>query len=117
MLGAVRALSLLISCLALAACAALNEDVRRTETAFSEARYEDVRVWLAELEPSVPDMSRRSRTVYYYMAGVTASRLGDRTRARHFLALCREETGPEGFALSEERLRNLKLTLRDLGAE
>ena len=107
----------LLACLALVGCAALTEDVRRTELAFSEARYEDVGVWLAELEPSLPDMSRRSRTLYYYMAGITASRMEDRVRARHLLALCREEAGPEGFGLNEERARNLKLTLRALEAE
>lgn len=110
-------LGLLLLVCALAGCAALSEDMRRAETAFSEARYEDTRVWLAELEPSVPDMSRRLRTLYYYIAGVTAWRLDDRVRARHYLALCREEAGPEGFALSPERLRNLKLTLGELQAK
>jgi hypothetical protein len=107
----------IVSCLLAAGCATMSEDMRRTEAAFSEARYEEVRVWLDELLPSVPDMSRRLRTEYYYMAGVTAARLGDSSRARHFLALCREETGPEGFALSAERLRNLQLTLAELGAD
>lgn len=113
----VRSSLLLAILLAASACAGLTEDMRRTETAFSEARYEDVLVWLAELEPSLPDMSRRQRTLYYYVAGVTASRLDDRARARHYLTLCREEAGVEGFALSEERQRNLKLTLRELTGE
>jgi len=109
----VRAL-LLASPVAVGACAALSNDMARVDTAFSEARYEDVRVWLRELEPSVSEMSRKLRTRYYYMAGVTAARLGDAPEARHYLVLCREEAALEGFGLSEEQQRNLALTLREL---
>jgi hypothetical protein len=103
-----------LSCLCLSACAALSDDMKRVETAFSEARYEDVRVWLKDLEPSVPDMSRKLRTQYYYVAGITAARLGDKSDARHYLVLCREEAAIEGFGLTEERQRNLALTLREV---
>lgn len=109
-----RCVFLLLSLLVLAACAALSDDMNRVETAFSEARYEDVRVWLKDLEPSVPDMSRKLRTQYYYIAGITSARLGDKADARHYLALCREEAAIEGFGLTEERQRNLALTLREV---
>ena len=98
----------------LAGCAAMADDMRRMEAAFGEARYEDVRVWLNDLEPSVPEMSRKLRTRYYYVAGVTAARLGDAPVARHYLVLCREEAALEGFGLAEEQQRNLSLTLREL---
>lgn len=88
--------------------------MKRVESAFGEARYEDVRVWLAELEPSVPDMSRKLRTQYYYVAGITSARLGDNARARHYLVLCREEAAIEGFGLTEERQKNLALTLSEV---
>jgi hypothetical protein len=117
-LGFARALRpWLLLCLSLVACAALSDDMKRVETAFSEARYEDVRVWLKDLEPSVPDMSRKLRTQYYYVAGITSARLGDNANARHYLALCREEASTEGFGLSEERQRNLALTLREVEGE
>ena len=98
----------------LTGCAALSDDMKRVDVAFSEARYEDVRVWLRDLAPSVPEMSRKLRTRYYYIAGVTAARLGDAPQARHYLVLCREEAALEGFGLSEEQQRNLALTLREL---
>lgn len=105
------------ACLLLGACAALSDDMKRVESAFSEARYEDVRVWLTDLEPKVPDMSRKLRTQYYYIAGITSARLGDGAGARHYLALCREEAAIEGFGLTEERQRNLALTLREVEGE
>jgi hypothetical protein len=109
-----RALLLLLACLLVSACAALSDDMKRVESAFTEARYEDVRVWLKDLEPSVPDMSRKLRTQYYYVAGITSARLGDNASARHYLVLCREEAATEGFGLTEERQRNLALTLREV---
>jgi hypothetical protein len=106
-------MSLAIS-VSLAACTALRDDLRRAEAAFVEARYEDVSVWLVDLEPSVADLPRPLRARYYYMAGVTAERLGDRGRARHYLLLCREEADREGNGLSDDRRRNLALTLAEL---
>jgi hypothetical protein len=102
------------ACLLLSACAALSDDMKRVENAFTEARYEDVRVWLNDLEPKVPEMSRKLRTQYYYIAGITSARLGDGASAHHYLVLCREEAAIEGFGLTEERQRNLALTLREL---
>lgn len=106
------ALALGLCCLF--ACAPYGEDLRRAERAFVDARYEEVNVWLLDLRASIPDMSRLQRARYYYMAGVTAARLGDRDRARHYLLLCREEAAHSDGALSDERMRNLKLTLQEL---
>jgi hypothetical protein len=99
------------------ACSALRDDLRHAEVAFVEARYEDVRAWLADLEPNVTDLPRPLRARYYYMAGVTAERLGDRASARHYLLLCREEAQREGNGLSDDRRRNLALTLAELERE
>jgi hypothetical protein len=96
------------------ACAALRDDMRRTETAFDEARYEDVQAWLAELEPQVPDMRKPMRVRFYYLRGVTAFRLGDKVRARHYLALCREEGLPNGEGLRDDWRPILDSTLREL---
>lgn len=95
-------------------CTGLGDDLRRAEQAFSEARYEDVEEWLGDLEPSVGKMSTPLRARYYYLAGMSAYRIGDRAEARHALALCREE-----LALSEEKLppawnHNLESALGEL---
>ena len=101
----------------LCACSALRDDLRHAESAFVEARYEDVRVWLNDLEPNLADLPRPLRARYYYIAGVTAERLGDRVSARHYLLLCREEAQREGNGLSDDRRRNLALTLAELERE
>jgi hypothetical protein len=98
----------------LASCAALRDDMKRAETAFDQARYEDVTVWLDELEPSVADMEKPMRARFYYLRGLTAFRLGERTRARHYLALCREEAGPEQASLRPEWRTNMTSALAEL---
>lgn len=80
-------------------CTSLGDDVRRAEQAFSEARYEDVEEWLGDLEPSLGKMSTPLRARYYYLAGMSAYRIGQLAAARHALALCREE-----LAMSAEKL-------------
>jgi hypothetical protein len=100
----------------LASCAALRDDMRRAELAFEEARYEDVEVWLDDLEPSVADMDALLRPRFYYLRGMTAYRLGQRTAARHNLALCREEAGLDMSSLPAEWRNNLRSAMNDLGA-
>lgn len=113
-----RARSLVLLALVLLApalgCTRLGDDLRRAELALSEARYEDVEVWLDDLADSVPRMRRDERARYYYLAGIAAHRTGDRARARHALALCREELAGAPDALSESWKRNLALALGEL---
>lgn len=101
-------------CVALLGCTTVRDDVRRAETAFSEARYEDVEAWLEALAPSVPDMEPALRARFYYLAGMSAYRMGERARARHALALCREELAVHRVALPEPWLRNLQGALAEL---
>jgi hypothetical protein len=98
-------------------CAALRDDLRHAEQAFSEARYENAQVWLDELEPNVAEMERPLRARFYYLSGMTAFRTGDRVRARHYLALCREEAGEHGIGLTPEWQTNMSATLFTLGAD
>ncbi|MFT3923036.1 MAG: hypothetical protein QM778_10910 [Myxococcales bacterium] len=97
-------------------CAALRDDLRHAEQAFSEARYENAQTWLTDLEPNVPEMDRELRSRFYYLSGMTAFRTGERARAKHYLALCREEAGDAGVGLTPDWRTNLAVTLRDLGA-
>ncbi|MEY4509944.1 MAG: hypothetical protein RLZZ450_2066 [Pseudomonadota bacterium] len=106
------ALAILVALLV--GCTSLGDDVRRAEQAFSEARYEDVEEWLDDLEPSVGKMSTPLRARYYYLAGMSAYRIGQRAEARHALALCREE-----LAMSDENFpaawkHNLETALDEL---
>ena len=103
--------------LSLCACAALRDDMKRAESSFEQARYEDVMVWLDELEPSVPDMAQPMRARFYYLRGLTAFRLGQKRRARHYLALCREEAGPEQASLRPEWRTNMASALAELTAD
>jgi hypothetical protein len=110
-----RIVSMGLVCVLFIGCAALRDDLRHAEQAFSEARYENAQVWLSDLEPSVPDMDRELRSRFYYLAGMTAFRTGERTRARHYLALCREEAGEAGVGLTPDWRTNLSATLLELG--
>jgi hypothetical protein len=103
--------------LATGGCAAVREDLRRAEVAFDEARYENAEVWLESLEGDVPSMEREMRSRYYYLRGVSAYRLGDKSAARHFLALCREEAmhgEASGLGLRTEWRSSLEKLLAEL---
>lgn len=109
-----RALVLVLVCWVVSGCAALRDDMRRAEAAFDEARYEQVEVWLSDLSPSVADMDKPMRARFYYLRGTSAYRLGDTRRARHFLALCREEAEAQGLGLRSEWRVNLEKLLREI---
>jgi len=98
------------------ACTSLGDDVRRAEQAFSEARYEDVEAWLSDLEPSLGKMSTPLRARYYYLAGMSAYRIGQRPQARHALALCREELATSPEALPPAWQHNLESALDELAS-
>ena len=98
----------------LVACTTVRDDLRRAEAAFSEARYEDVETWVAELAPEVSSMSAEQRARYYYLAGMSAFRIGRRARARHALALCREEVELGKVQLPLTWSRNLTAALAQL---
>jgi hypothetical protein len=112
---AMRTLWLTGFCALLLSCAALRDDMRRAESAFEQARYEDVMVWLDDLEPNVPDMDAPTRARFYYLRGLTAYRLGDRIAARHNLALCREEAGERMAALPTDWRSNLQAAMKEMG--
>jgi hypothetical protein len=113
---AMRRLLLVSLSLVMLACVALRDDMRRAEATFDEARYEDTETWLTHLEPQLPEMDRGTRARFYYLRGITAYRLGDATRAKHYLALARVESEPSGVGLREGWRSTLRSTLRTLGA-
>ncbi len=99
---------------ALLGCTGVRDELRRAETAFAEARYEDVETWLVDLEPNVARMQPDLRARYYYLAGMSAFRMGQRARARHALALCRAELESSPAALPPAWSRNLESALAEL---
>lgn len=109
-----RLVSVVLLCCSTLGCTSLGDDVQRAERAFHEARYEDVEVWLADLEPSLGKMEAPLRARYYYLAGMSALRIGKRNRARHALVLCREELGSTREPLPPEWMNNLRLALEEL---
>ena len=98
-------------------CAALSDDLRRAEAAYSAARYEHAMTWLVELDPSIPQMEVEERARYFFMRGMSAYRLGDRREALHYLALSREIAGPEAQALRSDWRQAIERTIAELEAE
>jgi hypothetical protein len=108
-----RLLSVLLV-FALSDCTTHADDLRRAQNAFAAARYEDVEVWLRDLEPELGRMDVEERATYFYLAGMSAYRMGHRACARHALALCREESAALKHGLPEQWRRNLDVALREL---
>jgi hypothetical protein len=96
------------------ACTSLRDDLQRAEQAFAEARYEDVEVWLADLQPSLTQMAASERARYYYLAGMSAYRIGARGRARHLLSLCRAELESPHVELPSSWQQHLTSALDDV---
>ena len=105
-----RALAL-FACFA-AACTGLADDLHRAEFAFTEARYEDVEVWLDALKPDIARMKPTERAQYYYFAGMSAYRIG----VRDYLTrpLLDVELALSNTTLSPNYMRNLHAALEDL---
>lgn len=112
-----RSAMLLLLGLTLASCAQLSDEMRTIETGYQEARYEDVIVWLDDLEHDVPEMEQPERARYYYLRGMSAHRLGQHDDALYYLALAREVAGDEGRGLREPWKAQLSETLAELTPE
>ena len=105
---------MLLMLLVASGCAQLSEEMRTVEAGYREARYEDVVVWLDDIEHDVPDMEPQERARFYYLRGMSAHRLGDHDEALHYLALAREVAGPEGRGLRDAWKGQLTDTLAQL---
>ncbi len=105
---------LIILCFTIAGCAALADDLRRAEAAYTAARYEDTQAWLVNLERSTPQMDSDQRARFFFMRGMTAYRLGDQAVARHYLALAQETAGEDSAALRSDWRQVLTRTMGEL---
>lgn len=99
---------------AVVGCTAVRDDMVRAETAYDQARYEDTRVWLTDLEDDAPSMDVESCARYYYLRGMTEYRLGHRGPALHYLAVAREVAGDQGAGLRPEWRQIMERTLGEL---
>jgi hypothetical protein len=93
------------------ACTSLKDDLRRAESAYADARYEEAEAWVDALARDAISFEPTQRAKYYYVAGMTHLRLGDGVRARHELALCAAQAelapGVVSAPLYEQLLRTL----------
>lgn len=103
--------------LAIGACAATENELARAQQSYADARYEQTREWLADLEGSVTGMSTAQRARYYFLSGMAAYRLDERNDALHYLALAREVAGEKGLGLKSGQRETLKRALDKLVPE
>jgi hypothetical protein len=108
--SAARALAGLL----LVGCAAFHDDFGRARGAYDDARFEDARTWLVDLEPRVAAEDTATRATFFYYRGMTEYRLGARSDALHYLALAREVAAADDADLAPERRRLLERTLEEL---
>lgn len=108
---------LFLFALTLASCGQLSEEMRTIEVGYQEARYEDVIVWLDDIEHDIPHMEPAERARFYYLRGMSAHRLGQHDDALYYLGLSREVAGEEGRGLREPWKVQLQDTLTELTPE
>ena len=97
-----------------AGCASLADDLRRTETAYSQAQYQRAAIWLVDLERYTAQMDTDVRARFFFMRGMTAYHLGQQGDALHYLALAREVAGDDATALRSRWRQTLTDTLGEL---
>jgi hypothetical protein len=73
--------------LALAACSGASGSLIRGQRAFERGDHDRALAIFRDLEPDLGRLSPVERTRYAYLRGMTDYRLGDKTDARHWLAL------------------------------
>ena len=77
-------------------CTTYRDQLVRSQRSYEQNQYERTLGLLRALEPSVTRLSTPEQAQYAYLRGMTDYRMGDRTDARHWLAIARtyEETSP-----------------------
>ena len=103
MLSRVVCSSFTVACLAgllaVAACSGASGSLIRGQRAFEQGEHDRALAIFRDLEPDLGRLSRIERTHYAYWRGMTDYRLGDKTDARHWLALAQalEKEAPGGL--------------------
>jgi hypothetical protein len=100
--------------LALSACSNYEDQLARAEHHYQNARYEAALANLEDLEFHVPGMSRSERVRYDVVRGMTHLRLDQRSDARYWLALAREEATHEPGALTQSARTTVEHTINEL---
>jgi len=110
-------LLVVLSALALSACATYREHLNRGHRLYDENEYERALAIWRSLEPDTDSLSLNDQARYAYLRGMTDYRLGFRPDSRHWLAVAKaiEQEHPGG--LSAEWKSRLEEALNDLNKE
>jgi len=103
-------------CLALSffGCANYTDQLNRAEFHFQHARYEAALVNLEDLELHLGGLSTADRVRYANVRGMAHLRLDQRSDARHWLSVAREDLKLEPTAMSAANRATLEQTINGL---
>lgn len=99
---------------ALGACANYADQLARSEQHYGNARYEAALVNLEDLEINIGALSKTERVRYDLVRGMTHLRLAQRSDARHWLAITREDAREVPSALTDQQRATIERTLVEL---
>ncbi|MGF1469456.1 MAG: hypothetical protein ACFCGT_25325 [Sandaracinaceae bacterium] len=105
---------LLVAALLGTGCSAWRADLDRAGRSYASARFEEARAVLVDLETKIEALSSADRARFYYLRGMTAYRLRQRSDALHYLAVAWEVSRGGEQGLTAEQARILERTLAEV---
>lgn len=110
----IRTALLALAGLSLMSCSNYRDQLDRADTHYRAAHYESALTNLEDLDDDLARFDADERTRYEYVRGMTHARLSQRSDARHWLAIAREDSERAPNALSTEMRDLMTRTLTDL---
>ncbi len=99
-------------------CSTYRDQLDRADEHYRSAHYEWSLANLSDLEDDLDRLDPSERVRYEYVRGMTHARLGQRSDARHWLAIAREHGENEGASSMTEAMRSLMTrTLQELDGQ
>ncbi len=99
---------------AVAACNSIADQLARSEQHYQSARYEAALANLEDMEHELPHLGAAERVRYEYSRGMAHLRLEQRSDARHWLAIAREENRAAPGALTDDAVAIVERALVEL---
>jgi hypothetical protein len=106
-----------IAALAALSCSGASGSLTRGQRAFEQGEHERALAIFRDLEADVGRLSRTERVRYAYLRGMTDYRLGDKTDARHWLALAQALETATPRALEPEWAARMNESLGELNED